>query len=242
MSIRGVSGLTFTKNQQIFQELCILHPERFLYRLMEIRKILGLPKINDIKIAVQVIGDNPTQKEWNKFEEVMANCEANRQRFLGSLNEKARSDFFELIEHILTDNKLGKEWTYSLIDVAINGFFVPPVYNLRIETDSRKKTFRLVLNPDTSLEDVKIAWGFIQTEKERILGKMAKRNVSKKSAKNLIDFVKAKNIQKRHPELKGTGLIAELFPIPDDEELSGDSDRKAANNLRQIKSRLSHKV
>jgi hypothetical protein len=239
MKIKSVSGKTFTKNQRLFQKLCVVYPERFLSRLMEIRQILGLPKIKVIHSALEVLGDNPSSKEWDELTKLISTCTENRNQFFLHTNDDALKDFYELISHILDDNKLGEEWRFPLIDVVLNGFFIPPINNLGIESNLKEKSLRIRLNPSTSIEDIKDVWDLVEKAKKDIFPRANKRNITKKSVEHLIDYAKAKDIQSKYPELKGTGLIAELYQVSDDEELPDSAtDKKTANNLRQIKSRL----
>jgi len=246
MKNNNINGRTFTKNQRLFNELFITHNERFFLPLMEIRRLFGLPKIKEIGIAVQVLGDKPKKKDWDRFLDLIIQCKTNRSKFFAIFDEVERNDFYNRIDRILINNKLGIEWRYSLVDVVISGLFIPPIYNLAIQSDIKNKTLNLKLNASTSLQDIKDAWGAVEKEKIRVFGKINRRNITKKSLENLITLAKAKQIQEHHPEIKGTDLIGRINPILDeeldDDTSDVDTDKKAAGNLRQIKSRFSRKV
>lgn len=238
----SISGKTWLKNQRLFQELCVLQPKKFLLPLMKIRKILRLPKIKDIGLAMQLVGDNPTQKDWDKLFEVLKQCGVNRANLFKLFNKEDRGYFYKLIDQILIDNKLGTEWTYPLIDLVISGIFMPPIYNLVIQSNKEHRALCIKLNPSTSIEDIKDAWGLIQSQKKIVFKGISRRNLTDKSVDHLVTKVKMDKIKKRYPKLKGTGILGELYPEMDNKPLDGEADRKLTNNLRQIKSRLSRKV
>lgn len=239
----NISGKTLTKNQRIFQELFISHNERFFLPLMEIRKLFGLPKIKKIGMALQVVIDKPKKEDWDRFSELKTQCKTNQLKFFEIFDKGERNEFYNRIDRILIDNNLGIEWRCSLYDLVISGLFIPPIYNLAIQSNAKDKSLNLKLNASTSLKDIKDAWGAIEKERIRVFGKVPRRNLSNKSVENVIKLARAENIQKHNPKLKGTGLIAELYPVSDNEEIPDvTTDKKSANNLRQIKSRLHRKV
>lgn len=242
MKNNNISGKTLTKNQRLFNEFFIIHNERFFLPLMKIRKLFRLPKIKEIGIALQVVGDKPKKKDWDRFIDLQIQCKTNRLKFFEVFDEVERNDFFNRIDRILIDNKLGIEWRYSLADIVISGLFIPPIYNLDIQSDIKNRVLNLKLNASTSLQDIKDAWDTIEKEKIRVFGKVNRRNITKKSLENLIILAKAKEIQEHNPEIKGTDLIGRINPNPDDDLPGVDIDKKAAINLRQIKSRFNRKV
>ncbi len=238
-----INGKNFLKNQRLFQELCGIAPKKFLLPLMKIRESSGLPKIKDINTAYDVLGDNPTENEFDKLLIIISECKTNRKSFFSIFNENPEKRHINRsINKILTDNNLGTEWKNPLIDLMISGFLMPPIYNLDIQPNRMQGKLILELNSRTSLKDIEDAWNSIENEQINVFGKVPKRNLSNKSVDNLINYVKMKKIKKRNPKLNTTDIVGRLNPNSGNESPSDTEDRKDANNLRQIKSRFNKRL
>ena len=243
MKNRNVNGKTWTKNNRLFFELGIFRYEEFLKPLMDMRKDFGLLRLKEVTSITSVLSVNPTSKEWSHLSTITRRCHVNRLDFLSRFDNDEKTEFYSMIEIILRNNNLGSEWKLPLGDFVINGLFIPPFYNLDIQAERITKKVTLILNPSTSLTDIKNAWNAIEAAKKEVYGNLKRRNLSNKSINDLIILAKVKQLQKKDPQLKGLDLVGRLYPHNDDfTSPSTKDDKKASNKFRQMKSRFNRKL
>ncbi len=177
-----------------------------------------------------------------------------RIKFLKSLKEKNKFEkFCDDIYDFLKKYDLSFEWSDSIIDLIVSAWFFPPFRNFDIlcRGAKNKKRVGLILNPDTSLEDIKDAWPEIKNKQKESWPNFKKTNVTKKSFKNLDKGIKdiesklfgTKEVEDEsdHRKYKLKDLdLAGLF-WSDEENISKEADKKRMANLRQIRKRFKEK-
>lgn len=236
-----VNGHSFSLNLLICHKLWIENEVTFRNKLMNLRSDLGFPKLKEIHNAMEITGDIPNQGNWNKLVSLVESCRVNRENVVSQLSKAGRKYVFDIIEEVRLSNNLGQEWRQSLLDIVINGFIMPPIYNLVIRTDKTDKTIYIGINSSTSLNDIKDAWGAIEDAKTNMFGKTFRRNMTKKSVDNLIETAKQLEIMRKNPNMKTPGIIGELRD-QQRMEMDGEIERKAASKLRKRLSRLKRKL
>lgn len=252
MKIKNISNRTIMKNNLIFWELFATEKIKFFDPLMQIRKDFLLPKLKDIKQWSNAFINNDMNQAWIQISKWVLDVKVKRESFIKNLTRERKQELFNKIATIITDNKMGKEWTYSLMDFVISGFFMPPIYNLRIVSDENKKELNIRLNPTTSLEDIKEAWGSIEKAKVKLFGEVQRKYFTKKQIDNFILYAKHKELKESKNKLSDRELPSKKYVATDidivgqlfdkDTDDSAKSDKKRLNRIRQIKSRLEKKL
>lgn len=239
---KSIDGRNWTKNLRRFSELLL--NKDFIFPLMELRHTLGLPKIKRIFTIADVLGDKPDKKEWENLIKLISVLATWREGFFEILSRENKNNLSEGVKRIIGNNKLSSEWKYPLVNFIIDGFFVPPIHNLEIESDASNGSLKLAVSSNTTLEDIKNAWDFIEKQKKKIfLRPSSKRNLSSKWADNFILAVRANQLLEKDSDLTSVDIVGRLSPNSDDDEQTlSDVDKKEANRLRQIKSRLKRRL
>lgn len=170
-------------------------------------------------------------------------------RSVSSLSLELQSSFFKDVCQLARDSDLGDEWLPSLVSAIIDHWFFPPIHNLHIQADEEKKRVVLELNPDTSLDDIKLALAEIQYLQKKLNPKFKKSNFTDKSFKKLTLHKKDRLFRAKKHHLssnedirimdsrtKDADIVADIWANAEDEK--PDTDRKRISNLRQIRSRM----
>jgi hypothetical protein len=127
--------------------------------------------------------------------------------------------FLEEIKAFRKKFFLGKEWEETLITYTMTGILCLPIFNLYIEKEEvrmppsegwGKLRVSLVLNPDTSLEDIESAWSEIEKAKQSLWPDFRKFNISKNYAKQLNEQIEV--------------IREKLIPISDKEKYGAFSE------------------
>lgn len=249
IKMKTIRSKTFIKNDRIFLGLYASKEEEFLKPILRLQKEFSLPKLGKINRWIDVLEKEKNIKEgWQKVLRCVLETKNKRETYLKNLSTEKQRKFFTGVERIRIRNKLGKEWTYCLMDIVISHFFIPPIYNLHIEANKEKKKVSIEINPDTSLADIKEAWHSIKKAKKKVFGKIARKKVTNKWLENFVLFAKQLELKRskktvRDEELSADhkittdlALVAELFE--DAENISPETDKKRAARIRQIRSRM----
>ena len=172
-----------------------------------------------------------------------------RVKFIESLSESKASDFYNDIQGFLKKHDLGEEWLLTMMDYIISGWVRPPMENLSIEEKGKRVV--LVLNPDTSLEDLKDIWPKIKEEQMRLWPNYKKTNYSKKMFGNLFRTLHDRDkkamergirldlAENKEYKMRDKDLVGELWEA--DEDISEETDRRRTANLRQMRKRFRDK-
>ncbi|MBI2057939.1 MAG: hypothetical protein HYT63_03070 [Candidatus Yanofskybacteria bacterium] len=102
--------------------------------------------------------------------------------------------FFDYIDKFLLKHNLGKEWDLAITTYLITGFICPPIFNLQIEEaedEFKKKRVVLLLNPDTTIEDIKNQWDVISKRQKELWPDFKKASLRKTSFRNLLKYAQA---------------------------------------------------
>ena len=93
--------------------------------------------------------------------------------------------FFGDVRGFIKEFDLGGEWEHTLITFIISKKFCPPWQNFDIDKNiSRdRKRVVLILNPDTSLEDIEVFFDTIKNLQKKLLPDFKKTNLTQKSLK-----------------------------------------------------------
>lgn len=245
--MKNTNNRTLMKNNMIFLELFATQKKRFFDPLMQLRKEFSLPQLKEINQWNNAFIDNNIDLAWIQITEWILDAKIKREDFIKNLTEERKQELFNKVATIIIDNKLGKEWTYSLVDFVISGFFMPPIHNLRIVPDKNKKKLSIELNPTTSLRDIKEAWTSIENTKVKLFGETQKKILTNKHIENFILYTKHKTLKESKKKLldaiskkeyiaRDIDVIGQLFP--NEPDYSEKVDKKRMNRIRKIKSRL----
>lgn len=196
---------------------------------------------------------NPLGIAWDqelpKIKENDEKAYKQRIEFLDKLEEASALSFFDDVEEFLKRCDLGKEWILTITDYLISGWIHPPMENLNLTEDDKRLV--LVLNPDTSLEDLKDIWPRIKEEQKRLWPNYKKTNYSKKMFGNLFRALQDRDkramgrgirldlAENKEYKVRDKDLVGELWEA--DEDTSLETDRKRMVNLRQIRKRFRDK-
>ena len=166
------------------------------------------------------------------------------------LSTQKKSELENDIKSFLRKFKLGMEWAPTLNLLLITGFYSPPGMNFAMSIDdgpTNEKRIRLELNPDTSIDDIKMHWSPIRKFQKEIYPNFRKFNLTEKKFKNMGIATKDLEIRSqkesasfdeveykvyRSNDLDWAGIL-----WPDEEDISTKADVKRRNNLRQIRRR-----
>lgn len=179
-------------------------------------------------------------------------AEANKrtEAFLKKLG-KQEDAFLDDIILFLEKNDMGKEWSMTIADLVVSGWFSPPNQNFFFyKRKEGRKTVILELNPDTSLEDIRKAWSRIESAQKELRPNHKKQNVTEKMYDNLRIAISDAIERAREPLLDDVAdnkkykvtdndLAAMLWSDPEDDSEAADLRRAA--NLRKIRQRTSKK-
>lgn len=171
-----------------------------------------------------------------------------RKIFLESLQAEKRTEFFKDINKFLSTFNLGEEWLITITDYTISAWLSPPIYNLHTKEigQSGKKRLVLILNPDTSIDDIKEAWWLIDKKQKELWPNFERPNFSIKSFRNL--FIAIQDLQERSKRSdtiesqkdKDLDIVVKIWTDAEDDSTAADKKRRS--NLRQIRSRLKRKI
>lgn len=179
-----------------------------------------------------------------------------RIKFIKSLKEKNKFEkFCDDIYDFLKKYGLGLEWSDTIIDVIVSAWFFPPFRNFDIlcRGAKNKKRVGLILNPDTSLEDIENAWPEIKTMQKESWPDFKKINITKKSFTNL--DIAIKDMEKRLFGNKEEETDDDFGPRKykltdsdlsglfweDENDISTEADAKRMVRLRKIRQRFKEK-
>lgn len=108
------------------------------------------------------------------------------------LSPAEQGDLTKDINALLVAYSLGQEWEDTIVVLLLTGKLCPPLYNFYINFEAGRrfaKRLVLVLNPDTSIEDLRVGWEQISLFQKAIQKTFwpnyKKHNLTKKSFKQL---------------------------------------------------------
>jgi len=126
-----------------------------------------------------------TKENWedNIHSKQIHNEALDKVRDFGS--EKAKN-FLISVRNFMKEFDLGGELKHTLITFIVLGKFCPPWRNFDIDMKSskEKKKVVLILNPDTSLEDIEVFFDTIKSLQKKLAPDFKKINMTKKSLGN----------------------------------------------------------
>lgn len=155
-----------------------------------------------------------------------------------SFSSDLRSDFFQDIRKLAHDSGLGDEWLSTLVSVVIDHWLFPPIYNLHIQADEKKKRVVLELNPDTSLDDIKVALAEIQYLQRKLSPDFKKHNFTDNSFRNLGILKKDLLIRTTDDDVELNDLDIAGRIWSNEEDINEKTDKKRVYRLRQTRHRL----
>jgi len=174
---------TFLTNAYVFLRLIAVNKDGFRDQIGNLNKKFGLghdrgnQKTADLAYAFknQVVFFNTSVE------------------ILNSWPLKKKVEFIRDIDKFLLKNNLGAEWKLTMIAFLITGSLLPPASNLNIgdtEDEFKKRRVVLILNPDTSLEDIKKQWDTISEKQKKLWPDFKKTSLRETSFPNLKKFFK----------------------------------------------------
>lgn len=86
-------------------------------------------------------------------------------KFLKYKNLQERDNLLLEISYLISEYKLGYEWLDTFITLIMQNKFIAPCRNFHIMIDNNRPT--IILNANTSLDDIEIDWGYIKKLQER---------------------------------------------------------------------------
>jgi hypothetical protein len=198
---------------------------------------------------------NPLGLFWEDWDYKIINSKieiatSQREIFLKLLKEKGEDlNFHKDIEFFLEKYDLGHEWLIPIMDQVISMWQFPPIHNLHIQKSNKRVS--LVLNPDTSLSDIKEVWEEIKKEQKKLWPNFKKINFSNKLYPNLFIAIEDRDIKETKDENfdeseqknyknKDLDSVGKLWE--NEEDMSQETDIKRMENLRQIRKRFKDKL
>lgn len=172
-----------------------------------------------------------------------------RKKFINNDDDKLMAITTD-INYFISKHNLGDEWFFTIVDYLISRWLHVPEPNISVKEAGRR--VELILNPDTSLDDIKAIWPIIQKKQMKLWPNCKKNNFSKKMFKNLSiamqDLIeKAKNkgseldaASGRKYKIKDLDLVSKIWE--NEKDNSEEADRKKVPNLRQIRKRFLDKL
>jgi hypothetical protein len=191
----GRSYKTAIKNEYFFHKVALRKPRAFL-SVAQISK-----KYSPTKPDIGVRKFSSLKRFLMRGEVLSVG-----QQILHSLPYSERVDFLKEINGIREALSWGREWEETLIAYTMTGILCPPIFNLYIEKKEvrmppsegwGKLRVSLILNPDTSLDDIENAWPEIEEAKRSLWPNFKSFNLSKNSSKHLneqIEMIREKLI------------------------------------------------
>ena len=176
----------FLKNEYIFLRLLATN-YRFSNELGKIFTVFNPSKgLTDLKLS------EPVHLCFIKENEIRSEAIKKLSRWSA---EKA-SLFESKINILLNRYGWGQEWFTTLVLLVLTQKLCPPRFNLHIDNGFNRlysKRVILILNPDTSIEDLKDNWTEIQTLQEVLWPDFKKTNLNKKRFSNLLTHLETEH-------------------------------------------------
>lgn len=240
----------YMKNLYLFK-LYLLRKKGFIEMIRELL-IKWRPNIENIQKG-EFIRDEIDYKTVQKMEEMKFAAARQLEALEKDLSSQKRQELTEDVNNFLRSFNLGQEWHYPTKLLLVTGFFRPPSMNFGISADDGPKDcqrLRLELNPDTSIEDIKMHWSFIRNCQKGLCQKFKKINLSDKKFENMgialkdLELSSRREFSQLDPEkvsfsrYKAYDLDLAGNLWQDEEDTSEEADRKRRNKLRQIRRRF----
>lgn len=194
--------------------------------------------------------------ECKNYEEVRIKNKiaySQRLKFIKSLNKNELLGLERDINKFLNAFNLGREWFLTITDYIISLWLSPPIYNLDIR--DKNKRVMLILNPDTSVEDIEDAYWFIKERQKKLWPNFKRPNFSMKSFRNI--FIMFRDLEEKfnnksneyydtttdewgEQKINDKAIVAKIFENEDD--INEKTDKKRVANLRQARHRFWQKT
>lgn len=185
-------------------------------------------------------------KDSEQLNKYIKKAIAQRKKFFTSLEKSGKFDEFQKdVFDFLSRHKLGFEWCATIIDLIVSGWLCPPQDNLYLNKQrdhSSMERVSIILNPDTSLKDIRNVWKKVKILQKELWPNFKKEYFTKKSLKTL--FIAKQDIIKRmenaENQYNDLDLVAQIWE--EGEDIKTETDRRRKNNLRQIRHRSRKKA
>jgi hypothetical protein len=169
-----------------------------------------------------------------------------RIKFINNDDDKI-SALTDDINSFIRKHGLGDEWFLTIADYLISRWLHVPEPNLCIKEDDKRVI--LVLNPDTSLDDIKDIWLIIKKKQEKLWPDYKKTNFSKKMFRNLdiaISDIIERSVKQfdnsEYGECKTNDLAVVANIWNNEDNISSEADKKRRAILRQNRKRFLDKI
>ncbi len=216
---------TVIKNEHLFLRLALKKGSGFFPSLLRISKTYS-PADLDFGKAYEELN---SVRRFSIRDKVIA-C---GKEIAALLDDVKQAELMKAIDSVIEEHCLGKEWKETFLALTMTGILCPPIFNLYINTENDiinitpsdiyrqadtgappKKRWgqlrmSLVLNPDTSKDDINDAWVYIRKAQRAAWLKWKGFNLTANSAKQL--------------EAQLALMQAKHAPIPVDEKLENMS-------------------
>lgn len=124
----------------------------------------------------------------------------------------------------------GHEWWLDLLTVILIGKFAPPFINFERRDEGKRVV--LVLNPDTSLEDIKNNFDIIKTSQKSLWPDFHKSNASAKSSKQLNELAMLEAIKETELDFSNKEKLSTY------ESAVYDQERKTGKTMKEIERKI----
>lgn len=163
-----------------------------------------------------------------------------REAFLRELEEKSLAAFSGEVSSVLHWGDFGEEWRTTITDYAISNWISPPIYNLHVERATHHGRLSIVLNHDTTIEDLKEAWWWISKQRKEMNSNdlATSKHFTVKSLPNFLIAIQdlAIRLDDPHREKADLDIVGKIWEKVEDTHLR--EDKKRATKLRQLRRRF----
>jgi hypothetical protein len=172
MPKKGVS--VYTRNTQRLYELWYRDEKIFRAPLLEIWSDFGFDTLLDSYekwwFKLDLKNDGSYEVDGKKSNERSEKFDRWVNLVLAKLSKSNKKELNLGLLSIADKNNLGFEWMPCLRKIVMFLYFDPPMHNFSISTNKKLGVFSIVMNPYTTVEDLKSASDIIESEKEKFFG------------------------------------------------------------------------
>lgn len=166
--------------------------------------------------------------------------------FLESLEGSRRKAFYKRIETLRKQSRLGEEWLDVLKRFVVTGNLLAPALSAVTQIDKEKNSIHFVIGPNTSKQDLDIAWQMSEEKRKDMFGTTKVSFATEKAIKKFMETSELIEGENSSEPGKNTQLdvIGRMYPADEsnEEDFSTSEgareDRKKADRLKKRKSRL----
>jgi hypothetical protein len=170
------------KNQQLLLRTLIKHP-KLNQELMSLGTMLEIVEARE-KIKYAGVGYPKTLR--NRFDNYDAIMSVGL-KLASSIGEANQRKLISFIDRFISETEFGDEWIGSLFTYVTTGIICPPYQNFHLKRKGNR--IELILNPDTTIDDIKNEWPKISQAISQVWPNFKKTNLTKKFNNQLQEYI-----------------------------------------------------